>query len=537
MMDLSILIPARREEWLGRTIDDVLAHAEADTEVIAVLDGDWPTEPLAQHPRVTIIRTPSAIGQRAAVNVAARISRARYVMKLDAHCGVAQGFDRALIAAAEELGPTVTQVPTQYNLHIWDWVCQCGLRTYQGPRPGKCVKCGRDEYTRDVLWRRRESRKTTAWRFDSTMHFYYWTDYGRTRQHGDLPETMSCLGACWFLSRDRYWELDGMDEGHGSWGNMGTEVACKAWLSGGRLVTNKRTWFSHLFRTQPGFGFPYPMNGSDQERAREYSRRLWIQNQWPKQVRPLSWIIQHFAPVPDWTPPRTAGIVYYTDNRLEPTIEKAAQQQLEKSADGLPIVSVSLKPLTFGRNLVHDGERGYLSMFKQILIGLEALDTDDAFLCEHDVLYSPQHFWFRSPSQDTYYYDLSVWKVDVETGRAVTYETKQTSGLCADRKLLIEHYRKRIARVEAEGFSRRMGFEPGSHNRPERVDDIPSATWRSTTPNLDLRHGTNLTPSRWTPEQFRSRKNCQGWHEDTAVPYWGPTAGRMAALLEGLAHG
>jgi glycosyltransferase involved in cell wall biosynthesis len=36
---LSILIPARNEEFLGQTIQNILDNIEANTEVIAVLDG------------------------------------------------------------------------------------------------------------------------------------------------------------------------------------------------------------------------------------------------------------------------------------------------------------------------------------------------------------------------------------------------------------------------------------------------------------------------------------------------------------------
>src|SRR3990167_8131857 len=103
--DLSVLIPARQEMWLKATVEDVLAHRQADTEVIVVLDGAWADPPLAQHPDVRIVYQPQPIGQRAATNLAARLSSARYVMKLDAHCAIADGFDAALVKAAETLGP------------------------------------------------------------------------------------------------------------------------------------------------------------------------------------------------------------------------------------------------------------------------------------------------------------------------------------------------------------------------------------------------------------------------------------------------
>lgn len=541
MRDLSVLIPARNERWLRHTVEDVLANLRADTEVIVIADGQWPLEPLAQHPRVQLAYLPEAIGQRAATNLAARLSSARYLMKLDAHCAVSEGFDVALIEAAQTLGDDVTQIPKQYNLHVFDWRCEsCGYRSYQGPTPTVCAKCdAAGPFERVLVWNP-QRRQTTAWRFDRGLKFQYWGEWGERHRHEEIHDVLSCLGACWFLSRHRYWQIGGLDERHGSWGQMGTELGCKSWLSGGRMVVNKRAWFSHLFRTQGGdFGFPFPLSGAEVDRAREHSRALWLNDAWPGQVRPLSWLIDHFAPVPDWHQepsdlagaPRTKGIVYYSDNRVAPAIDAAVKQSIE--AAGLPIVAVTLQPIQWpaATNIVVNAERGYLTMFRQILAGLEALGTDTVFLCEHDVVYHPSHFHFTPPTETAYYYNLNVWKVDSETGRAVTYETKQTSGLCATRALLLNHYRTRVALVEQHGFSRRMGFEPGSHRRAERVDDVPSATWRSPVPNVDIRHTTNLTQSRWSPEDFRDARHCQGWQEADGVPGWGTTAGRFWTWL------
>src|SRR3990167_5764778 len=88
---LSILIPARSEEFLHKTIEDILKNIEGDTEVIAVLDGY--DQELPKDPRVTVIKHSQSIGQRAAQNEAARLSKSKYVMKLDAHCAFDKGFD------------------------------------------------------------------------------------------------------------------------------------------------------------------------------------------------------------------------------------------------------------------------------------------------------------------------------------------------------------------------------------------------------------------------------------------------------------
>ena len=98
--ELSVLIPARNEMFLQRTIEDVLANSGEQTEVIVVLDGYWPEEGIPQHPRVSVIHHEESIGQRAATNEAARVSRSKYIMKLDAHCAMGEGFDQVLIPIA-----------------------------------------------------------------------------------------------------------------------------------------------------------------------------------------------------------------------------------------------------------------------------------------------------------------------------------------------------------------------------------------------------------------------------------------------------
>lgn len=315
--DLSILIPARNEMFLSKTIEDILSHIEADTEIIVVLDGAWAEPGIKQHERVNVIYLPKSIGQRSATNLACRLSSAKYVMKVDAHCSFDQGFDRKMI---DKMQDNYTMVPVMKNLWAFDWVCPDGHRRYQSPS-GACKVCGKGTKM-DVTWRIEAGKEDTArgqWKgsrspsstsycFDSEPHFQYFHEYKERSEYLEmkekegLTESMSIQGSCFMVTREKYWELNLSDESFGSWGSQGIEVACKTWLSGGRVVVNHSTWYAHLFRTQGGdFSFPYPQDESKIQGAKKHARELFFENKWPKQVHPTSWLVEKFWPVKGWT--------------------------------------------------------------------------------------------------------------------------------------------------------------------------------------------------------------------------------------------
>ena len=347
MKDLSILIPARNEMFLARTIEDILANIEADSEVIAVLDGQWTDPPIPQHERVNVVYVPKSIGQRAATNLACKLSRAKYVMKCDAHCAFDKGFDRKMIEAFKTVGDNVTMVPIMRNLWAFDWKCYyCGWKKYQGPTPQKCEQCGKtDKLRRKMIWVGKSNPQSTSYCFDSTPHFQYFEDwkhrpqYSKDKQEKGLTETMSLQGSCWMLTRDKYWNLEVCDENFGSWGSQGIEVATKTWLSGGQVLVNHKTWYAHMFRTQGGdFGFPYPISARDQEKAKDFARDLFFNNNWDKQIHPLSWLVEKFWPVKGWSEEdleklKANKFRFSTKNSIvKPAESEPTEEPLEKNA-------------------------------------------------------------------------------------------------------------------------------------------------------------------------------------------------------------
>lgn len=508
MSNLSIIIPARNEEFLQRTIENILENIEGDTEVIAVCDGYWPDPPIKDHPKVTLIHNSEARGQRSAQNQAARISQAKYLMKVDAHCAFDKGFDVKMMKAFEE-DENVTMVPVMRNLHAFDWVCPEGHRRYQGPS-GVCTECGK-ETVKDIVWIGKNNPQSTSYCFDTTLHFQYFNEY-KKKQVGDLVETMSLQGSCFMLTRENYWKWNVCDETWNSWGQQGVEVALKTWFNGGRVLCNKLTWYAHMFRTKGDFSFPYHNPESKIEESRKKSRDLFFN--WPGE-RNLDWLIKKFNP-PYWNLKK--GILYYSDNQLNMKLARKVREQIKKA--GLPITSVTLKPTNFGHNIVLNEKRGKLTMHKQILAGLKAMTEDVVFFCEHDVIYHPSHFDFVPPKREIYYYNNNLWRVRMKDGFAVKYDHKSLSQLCAYRKTLIKEYEERVRKIEADGWDKN-GYEPGTRSiRLGGFSDSKSEHFNSKESNIDIRHNNNLSASKWKPEQFKSQRSCRNWQESSIDNLW-----------------
>jgi hypothetical protein len=237
-------------------------------------------------------------------------------------------------------------------------------------------------------------------------------------------------------------------------------------------------------------------------------------------------LIEKFSPVPDWTKEEieklkgnpSKGILFYTDNQLNMSLARKVRKQL--LSVGLPITSVSLKPMDFGRNIHFKGERGYLTMFKQILAGLEAMNQNIVFFAEHDVFYHPSHFDFTPENKNTFYYNGNYWFVR-QDGFAIHYDVSPLSGLVVYRESAIKHFKERVKMIESLGENYKplhMGFEPFTHNRVKWEYKCNSEVFMSKEPNVDIEHGGNNTWKRWKQKDFIRKPKF--WEEGHVKDLW-----------------
>jgi len=113
---VSVLIAARNEIYLEKTIQDVLSNSRGEIEVLVALDGYLPDPQIhCNDNRVTFYHEPVSIGQRQSINKLARLAKGKYIMKLDAHCAMDEGWD---VKLAEDCEYDWTVIPRMYNLDV-----------------------------------------------------------------------------------------------------------------------------------------------------------------------------------------------------------------------------------------------------------------------------------------------------------------------------------------------------------------------------------------------------------------------------------
>ena len=103
-------------------------------------------------------------------------------------------------------------------------------------------------------------------------------------------------------------------------------------------------------------------------------------------------------------------ILYYTSNREDEIFERRIRDNILQVSGGLPIISISQKPIDFGENIVVGdvGASGF-NMFRQVLIGCEAAKTPFVISAEADCLYPPDYFQFMPPRDDICYRNKNLY--------------------------------------------------------------------------------------------------------------------------------
>lgn len=288
MAKVSVLIPARNEPYLTQTLRDLYKNAAGEIEVIVILDGEkQPEYKLPKYRGLQIHKTDRIRGLRYCVNMAAKLATGKYIMKMDAHCTIGEGWDEILQADCAD-----------------NWMVAPSRFMWDAP-----------------TWTFKTDADGTKTRIDAHYYFYPyirpynprltsrpWPERAEARKDVLIDTDMSCQGSLWFMHRSLFERLGGMNEyGYGTFSSEPEELGLKIQLGpvGGEVMRNKNTWFAHWQKpAAQWWNMPADLVGrvSDYERlaGNWYCFDHWYNNRWSGRVHDFEWLIEKFWPVPTW---------------------------------------------------------------------------------------------------------------------------------------------------------------------------------------------------------------------------------------------
>jgi glycosyltransferase involved in cell wall biosynthesis len=274
---VSVIIPARNERFLRKTVEELLSKARAEVEIIVCLDGYFPADTVTDK-RVQYIYKKEPEGMRPGINSCAARAKGDFLLKIDGHCMVDEGYDVKLSA---DCAPDWVVIPRRKRLDAENW-------------------CVQDVGKPDVDYEFLSFPDNPADFGGPGLNGRIWTERILERKDILIDENMSFQGSAWFMPRALFFDLELMDTEHyGIFWNEAQEIGFKAWLSGRKLMVNKKTWYAHLHKGKK-YGRGYSLDAKQLIKGATYTKKWMSNSAWEKQTLPFEWIIEHFWPVPGW---------------------------------------------------------------------------------------------------------------------------------------------------------------------------------------------------------------------------------------------
>lgn len=282
---VSIIIPSISERYLQRTVSDLFDKAAGEIEIIVVLEGYWPKKILSPNKNLVIIHRGRQFGMKSNINSAARIATGKYIMKIDEHCLVDSGYDEILKADCEE---NWLVVPSRYSLNEKEWK--------RGRGPIEYLYLTYPYAQDDIYGIGFHGRKWTGGNMGKKS-FYQKENENRNKLIDDI---MAFQGSCYFMHKKHWENIDGLDETKSQFWQEATELLFKTWLSGGRVVRNKKTWYAHLHKTPKNSDIRFRLSKKEKIETEKEVADYWMDNKWEKQTRDIDWFVNKFWPIPEW---------------------------------------------------------------------------------------------------------------------------------------------------------------------------------------------------------------------------------------------
>jgi len=277
-------MPSRNETYLTnfgttvlqQTVKDVLEKASGDFELLVMFDGE-PYQELPEHSNLRVFYNHDPVGSKPCINQLVKEATGKYVMKLDSHCMMGEGFDEIL---QQDIEDNWVVIPRFYVLNAEEWKWQ-------------------DERFYDYFYLPCPLTDPKQFRFQAGGH---WKQRTAERLSIPIDENMKLHGSTFLMSKDFFINnIKELDSSVDNSSGEDIEISLKTWLGpwNGKLMVNKNTWYAHMHK---GGQRPrgYSMPTSQIYNTYDWIAKYWMGNKWENRVHDLEWLIERFYPIPTW---------------------------------------------------------------------------------------------------------------------------------------------------------------------------------------------------------------------------------------------
>lgn len=180
-------------------------------------------------------------------------------------------------------------------------------------------------------------------------------------------------------------------------------------------------------------------------------------------------------------------VIYYTSNQEHPRFEGRIQRSLRHASSPLPIVSVSQKPIDFGKNIcVGDVGVSSHNAWRQLQIGAMAATTKYVCAAEADCIYPKEYFRFVPPREDMAYMAMPLYVLFNQRGKSRVFCEKSRgseSAMVVGRECLIDGITKVFEGYEKWGMGSANGdtfpYLLKKINHTRFLLDTPAVTFKT----------------------------------------------------------
>ncbi len=215
-------------------------------------------------------------------------------------------------------------------------------------------------------------------------------------------------------------------------------------------------------------------------------------------------------------------ILYLGHSKIDPFIKEVCLSHLYKAAENIPVIEM---------HQPEDWPLSGVSMYRNILAGLNKISTKYVAIAEHDCIYSHEHFSFIPPD-DHFWYNDNCWLLQYSNPNHPEFDgtftfwpnrrvqsqlicrvdrfrdsCEMAMTICEDPLWNELRHNMGLGEPGAVDYDKAMRLTRGSKKEQlrNRVKDyivgFNARDFRTKIPNIDVRHGGNFTG----PRRGRSR--------------------------------